>query len=81
MNKAEKKSFRSKSLSEMKAELVKLKINISKEIVELKSGKNTNPKKKRELRRDISQISTIIREKELVESLKHVKEELSVKSK
>lgn len=70
MKKAEKKTLRGKKISELEVTLAKKKTELIKEVAELKSGKSSNPKNKRSLKRDISQISTIIREKELQERTK-----------
>ena len=58
-----------------------MKVELITEVVNLKAGKSSSPNKKRTLKRDISQISTIIHEKELLDALevKEKKEEKKTK--
>ncbi len=70
MKRVDLKKYRKKTVSELKKELSKKKLELLSENVNLSVGKSSNPNKKRMLRRDISQISTIIHEKELFESIK-----------
>lgn len=82
------KTFRSKKTEDLKKDVVAKKLELAKEFSELKAGKSNNPKKKRELKRDIAKILTIIRETELKnlitsqeDSKEQVKEKKEKKSK
>ncbi len=61
--------YRTKSVSDLQKEVAKLKVELWTELVNLKAGKSSSPNKKRTLKRDISQISTIIHERELQDAL------------
>jgi len=65
MNSKDLKKIKTQTVEQLTKELSKKKLEIMVETVNLSVGKSASPNKKRELKRDISQISTIIREKEL----------------
>lgn len=58
---------RGKSKKDLNKRVSKKKLKLREELASLKAGGKKSPKKVRGLKRDIAQILTIIREKELVE--------------
>lgn len=58
---------RGKSKEDLNKRVSKKKLKLTEELASLKVGGKKSPKKARGLKRDIAQILTIIREKELVE--------------
>lgn len=67
MKKTNFSEFRSKKLEELRILLASKKIDLLKVTSEMGAGKENNPSKKRLLKSEIAQISTIIREKELID--------------
>jgi ribosomal protein L29 len=67
MKKKEKEALKSKEASEAKKLLSERKLELEKAVAEMYGGKEKNLKKARNLRREIAQILTIIREKEILE--------------
>ncbi|MGD8744435.1 MAG: 50S ribosomal protein L29 [Candidatus Woesebacteria bacterium] len=59
-------SLRKKGIDDLKEEAGKKRLEFAKEYSQLKAGKQNNPKKARELKKDIAQILTIMREKEII---------------
>lgn len=59
--------LRDKKIGDLGSDVVKKRTELSRLYAEFKSGKDVNPKDMRKLKLDIAQISTIIREKELLE--------------
>ncbi len=75
MKTKELKTQRSKSQKELRKLVVKKKIKLTEEFANLKAGGKKSPKKARQLKSDIAQILTIIREKQLVEQITKDKEQ------
>jgi ribosomal protein L29 len=67
MKKKELTSLRSKSLEELKKSLAEKMAEVSLFFSSLKAGKEKNSSKGKNLRREIAQILTIIKEKEIIE--------------
>ena len=67
MKKNELQKTRIKKTEELKKLLDKKKVELTTVIVETGAGREKNPKKRKNLRRDIAQILTVLREKELLE--------------
>ena len=65
MKKKDLQKLRKESLAKLRSETEKKKLEIVTLVAKIKAGKSTNIKEKRTLKRDISQIMTIIREKEI----------------
>ena len=57
---------RNKKQKNLAGEVLKMKLEMTKLVAERSAGKNINPKKTRKLKKDIAQLSTLIREQELV---------------
>lgn len=68
MQRKEIMSLRDKNIELLNKEVKELRVEISKSRLDLKIGKEKNLKKVSNLVRDLSQILTIIREKELMDS-------------
>lgn len=67
MKKKDLKNLRDKSKNELKATVYKRKNELVATYAKIKAGQETNLKKAKNLRRDIAQILTVIREKETSE--------------
>jgi ribosomal protein L29 len=67
VKKKELKSLRTKKKDELKKMLEKIKKEAGEVLVKIKLGQEKNLKKYKNLRKDMAQILTIIREKEIVE--------------
>ena len=80
MKTKELKTLRGKSQKELNKLASKKKLKLTEELASLKVGGKKSPKKARGLKRDIAQILTIIREKELVEELASVEKKSSKNS-
>lgn len=70
MKKNELQKIRIKKTGEFKKMADKKKMELAKAIVERGAGREKNPKKAKNIRRDIAQILTILKEKELLEQEK-----------
>ncbi len=75
MKKKEKGVLRSKEIDDLKKALDKARVELKKTQAEIYGGKEKNLKKGKNLRRDIAQILTIIKEKELLAQGQTEKEE------
>ena len=73
MKTKEFKSIKIKEIKEIKDLISKKKLELSKNQVKMLSGKEKNIKKTWELRKEIAQLLTIVKEKELIE--KNIKPE------
>lgn len=67
MKKNDLNSFRAKTAIELKKEVVKRRVEISSHYAKIKAGQEKNLKKAKNARRDLAQILTLIRQKELLE--------------
>jgi hypothetical protein len=65
MKKKELKLYRTKELPKVMNEIAEKRVEINKAILNLKIAKEKNLKKAKNLKRDLSQILTIIREKQI----------------
>jgi len=65
MRKKELNTLRGKKVEDLKSQSNELKLQIEKTKIDIKVSKEKNLKKVKNLARDLSQILTIIREKEL----------------
>lgn len=67
MKKNEIKNLRTKNLKELQEKLAKERLKLLEFHAKLKAGREKNPRKGNNLRRNIAQTLTLIREKEIVE--------------
>jgi len=67
MKKRDLKTLRGKSIEVLKKQLIDKKAEFVLTWIEVKSKKEKNVNKARNIKRDIAQLMTIIREKELIE--------------
>lgn len=75
MKKKDLEDLRKSDVSTLEKEVEKRRLERPKLVLELRSGKKKNPKKTRNLKREIAQILTVIREKELAADEKNEGEE------
>ena len=75
MKKKDLQETRSKDLQKLKDEADGKRLTISKASVEIKGSKEKNLKKVKNLRKDLAQTLTVIREKEIIENKNLGKEE------
>ncbi len=61
-------SLRKKDIKDLESTLAKKKLEAENDFAKIKGGREKNLKKYRNLRRDIAQILTIIREKQIIEN-------------
>jgi ribosomal protein L29 len=69
MKKKDLQQFKDKSIDELSKLVGKKRVEFDKAKVELKSGNNKNNKKPKNLKKEIAQILTIIKEKEIMDHL------------
>ncbi len=74
MKKKELKDIKSKSVKELSKLVYDKKIEAKKAKLNAVSGKEKNLKIFKNLRRDIAQVKTIVREKQIMEMIEKVKE-------
>jgi ribosomal protein L29 len=67
MRKNELKNLKTKQKKELRKMIDEKKRDLTKSLSELKAGREKNFKKPKSIRRDIAQILTVVREKELME--------------
>lgn len=67
MKKKDLNTLRNKKGQKLAKQVSKKKLELAKAFVELKVSEKNNPKKVRILKKDIAQILTVIREKEIAE--------------
>ncbi|OGM15935.1 50S ribosomal protein L29 [Candidatus Woesebacteria bacterium RIFCSPLOWO2_01_FULL_43_11] len=67
MKKKDKEVIRTKDIGEVKKTLAERKAELKKVIAEVYGGKEKNLKKAKNLRREIAQILTILREREILD--------------
>ena len=79
MKKNELKSIRTKKIGELYGQVNKKKIELVKVKMEIVAGKESDLKKAKNLKREIAQILTIIKEKQIVGELEDKKMEGNVK--
>ena len=77
MKKKELNSLRSKTLAELHKMVLERKIQINKAKTDIIASREKNLKKAKNLKHELSQVFTIIRQKEIVESIKGNKKEQS----
>jgi len=75
MKKKDLEDLRKSDVATLEKEVEKRRLERSKLVLELRSGKKKNPKKTRVLKREIAQILTVIREKKLAVDEKNEGEE------
>lgn len=73
MKKKELKTLREKTVKELEAQVEKLRLGAELAYAKTKVGQEKNVKKFRNERKDIAQILTIIKEKEIIERSKNKK--------
>jgi len=66
MKKKDYREFKTKETAELEKALAGKRTDLAKTVPSLRSGKEKNLKKAKNLRREIAQILTLIREKEIV---------------
>lgn len=74
MKKKDLQSLRSKSIKELKKTVTDKKLEASEVFVKIKSGQEKDLKKVKNLRTDIAQILTVIKEKEIMDKKEQGKE-------
>ncbi|KKQ51952.1 50S ribosomal protein L29 [Candidatus Woesebacteria bacterium RIFCSPHIGHO2_01_FULL_39_17] len=67
MKKKEIQDLRGKTQAELKKKAEDKRLELSKIVVNLKASKEKNLKKAKNLRRELAQILTVLREKEILE--------------
>ena len=72
MKKKELKTFREKDIKTLRKEVEKMKKEFVLAWAEIRGGKEKNVNKARNIKKDIAQLMTIIREKELMEEERKV---------
>ena len=70
MKRKEFADFKTKSVKELQKFVIEKKTEMGKKRVEMFSGREKNLKYFNNLRRDVAQIMTILKEKEIIEKLK-----------
>lgn len=75
MKKKDKDALRTKEIGEVKKTLVQKREELKKTTSDMYGGKEKNLKKRRNLRREIAQILTILKEREFVEKTREEKKE------
>lgn len=73
MKKTELKGLRVKTAEELKKTISKKKLEIAKILAKISAGQEKDLKKARNLKKDLAQTLTVIREIEIIESLKEKK--------
>ncbi len=74
MKKKDLNTLRNKKSQELAKQVAKKKLELAKAFVKLKVAEKKNPKKARVLKKDIAQILTVIREKEIAEEEDRISE-------
>ena len=76
MKRKEFADFKTKTVKDLQKFVIDKKAEMAKKKVEIFSGKEKNLKYFNNLRREVAQAMTLIKQKEIVESLKPEKEEI-----
>lgn len=74
MKKKDLQSLRSKSIKDLKKMVSEKKEEASETFIKMKTGQEKNLKKVKNLRTDVAQILTVIKEKEIVDEKEKAKE-------
>ena len=70
MKKTDLKNLRAKKVKELKDTVSKKKLEIAKILAKISAGQEKNLKKAKNLKKELAQTMTVIKEMEIVESLK-----------